>query len=301
MLAEMTIIFSGLAQAAPGGPVKTATKIALTTSGKIDMWTEFFSKGPVGPAIMALLLVVSVTCWAIIFSRYRVIGRARSQTGRFLDIFWKSTSLSAAYNQTKDLTQSPLVTLFRLGYSELQKLKKVGGGTAENGLRPSGTAMTGVDNIRRALARAQGAESTRLGKAITFLATTAYAGPLIGLFGTVWGIMGAFQDIGQQKMANLATVAPGLSVALITTVAGLMAAIPAVVAYNYFLRKIQVLEAEMDSFTADFLNIIDRDLLRRAHSGLIREELGTAPSPVTSESSLPAAAAGTSGAPTPKR
>ncbi len=293
MIAEMSFIFSGLAQAAP---VK-----APAATVHVDLLTRFFDQGLVGPAILGLLIVISVVCWAIIFSRGRVILRARNETGRFLDIFWKSTSLSAAFNQTKDLIHSPLGTLFRLGYSELQKLKKVTPGP-ENGLRPQGQTMVGLDNIRRALARAQGAESTRLGKSITFLATTAYSGPLIGLFGTIWGIMGSFQEIGQKATADLATVAPGISVALITTAGGLMAAIPAVVAYNYFLRKIQVLEAEMDSFTADFLNIIERDVLRRAHSTLLREGglPGTQPSPITSQASLPAAAAGTTGAPTPK-
>jgi biopolymer transport protein TolQ len=293
MIAEMSFIFSVLAQAAPakaaGPPVK------------VDLWTQFFAQGLVGPAIMGLLIVVSVVCWAIIFSRGRVILRARSETGKFLDIFWKSTSLSEAFNQTKGLSHSPLGTLFQLGYSELQKLKRVAAGP-ENGLRPAGQTLTGLDNIRRALSRAQGAESTRLGKSITFLATTAYSGPLIGLFGTIWGIMGSFQQIGQRASADLATVAPGISVALITTAGGLMAAIPAVVAYNYFLRKIQVLEAEMDSFTADFLNIIERDLLRRAHSTAVREGglPGAQPTPITSQASLPAAAAGTTGAPTPK-
>jgi biopolymer transport protein TolQ len=294
MIAEMSFIFSGLAQAAP---LKARAAVA-----HVDLVTQFFNQGLVGPAIMGLLIVVSVVCWAIIFSRGRVILRARNETGKFLDIFWKSTSLSAAFNQTKDLVHSPLGTLFRLGYSELQKLKKVAP-SAENGLRPpAGQTLVGLDNIRRALARAQGAESTRLGKSITFLATTAYSGPLIGLFGTIWGIMGSFQEIGQKATADLATVAPGISVALITTAGGLMAAIPAVVAYNYFLRKIQVLEAEMDSFTADFLNIIERDVLRRAHTTLLREGglPGTQPSPITSQASLPAAAAGTSGAPTPK-
>jgi biopolymer transport protein TolQ len=123
--------------------------------------------------------------------------------------------------------------------------------------------MVGVDNVKRALRRAVNMELTGLGKALPFLATTGNTTPFIGLFGTVWGIMNAFSGIGLKGSANLAVVAPGISEALIATAAGLSAAIPAVVAYNYFTNKVRVLESEMHNFSADFLNLIERDLIRR--------------------------------------
>jgi biopolymer transport protein TolQ len=124
-----------------------------------------------------------------------------------------------------------------------------------------GDELSGLDNITRAMKRSHTAEITHLESLVPFLATTGSTAPFIGLFGTVWGIMIAFQDIGKMGSANLATVAPGISEALIATATGLAAAIPAVIAYNYFNSKIKVLDAEMESFTSDFLNIIKRHFM----------------------------------------
>ena len=246
-----SVWLSGLVAQAPRQVVKKST------------WDLILEADPVVQLVMVLLALSSIVCWAIIFSKLRTLSRARSRTARFLDVFWKSASLSEAYKLTKDLFGSPLVTLFRLGYGELTKLHQMDQTARDLGGKRQ-AALAGLDNISRALNRARGSESTRLGRAITFLATTGNAAPFVGLFGTVWGIMVSFQDIYTQGSASLATVAPGISEALVATAAGLAAAIPAVIAFNFFLRRIQVLEAEMDSFTADFLNIIERDLLRRA-------------------------------------
>jgi len=123
--------------------------------------------------------------------------------------------------------------------------------------------MVAGDNVKRALRRAVNMELTGLGKALPFLATTGNTTPFIGLFGTVWGIMNAFRGIGLKGSASLAVVAPGISEALIATAAGLAAAIPAVVAFNYFNNKVHILESEMQNFSADFLNLVERDLMRR--------------------------------------
>jgi biopolymer transport protein TolQ len=122
--------------------------------------------------------------------------------------------------------------------------------------------FTGTDNIKRSLRRAITTEMTRMTQMVPFLATTGNTAPFIGLFGTVWGIMNSFVGIGQKGSANLAVVAPGISEALVATAAGLAAAIPAVIAYNFFMSKIRVVESELDSFSADLLNIIERDILR---------------------------------------
>ena len=124
------------------------------------------------------------------------------------------------------------------------------------------TRFTGTDNVQRALRRATATEMTRMTQMVPFLATTGNSAPFIGLFGTVWGIMSSFHSIGQKGSANLAVVAPGISEALVATAAGLAAAIPAVIAFNFFMSKIRVVESELRSFSADFLNIIERDILR---------------------------------------
>jgi biopolymer transport protein TolQ len=125
-----------------------------------------------------------------------------------------------------------------------------------------GARFTGTENINRSLRRAINSEMTRLTQMVPFLATTGNTTPFIGLFGTVWGIMNSFHNIGMRGSANLAVVAPGISEALIATAAGLAVAIPAVIAYNYFNQKILTIETELQSFSADFLNIIERDILR---------------------------------------
>ncbi|RME34608.1 MAG: Tol-Pal system subunit TolQ, partial [Deltaproteobacteria bacterium] len=148
---------------------------------------------------------------------------------------------------------SPLAVLFREGYRELARSQRpateTGGAVADLGR---------ADNVARALRRAMTSETQRLERYLTFLATTGSTAPFIGLFGTVWGIMDSFHGIGKTGSASLAVVAPGISEALIATAIGLVAAIPAVVAYNHFVSKVNVLTGEMDNFSQEFLNIVQR-------------------------------------------
>ena len=151
-----------------------------------------------------------------------------------------------------------------MGYVELKKLSQSGLSGAQSASGPGhslGTASWGTDNVKRSLRRAINTEVTRMTHSVPFLATTGNTTPFIGLFGTVWGIMNSFHGIGLRGSASLAVVAPGISEALIATAAGLAAAIPAVIAFNYFMQKIRVIESELQSFSADFLNIIERDIL----------------------------------------
>jgi len=145
--------------------------------------------------------------------------------------------------------------MFKAGYTELSKVRKRGSG---NNADSAFAELGELESIERSLNRAASSETTILEKLVPFLATTASAAPFIGLFGTVWGIMESFHDIGQVGNATLATVAPGISEALIATATGLAAAIPAVIGYNYFLQKIRVLGSEMGNFSSDFLNIVRR-------------------------------------------
>lgn len=215
--------------------------------------------GPVGILVLLLLLASSVASWAIIVLKYLHLRQAQQQSAAFLDTFWQSKRLDAIYQAAEKLSISPISQVFRAGYIELSKVTAQG--QAENG-EQSRTELGGIENVERALRRAMVAEGTYLESKVAFLATTGSAAPFVGLFGTVWGIMGAFQDIYLQGNANLATVAKPISEALIATAVGLFAAIPAVVAYNFFLSKINVLRSEMESFSSDFLNIVKRHFFK---------------------------------------
>ncbi|UCG81939.1 MAG: protein TolQ [Desulfobacterales bacterium] len=222
--------------------------------------------GPMVRLVLLLLLFFSIASWAIIFAKYRSIKRARKESAYFVELFWNSHDLSEAFAASKRLRHSPMAKVFRLAYVELKKVNRSQSSTTGDEVTDQTSLsqkMVAVDNIKRTLRRAVNMELTGLGRALPFLATTGNTTPFIGLFGTVWGIMNAFRGIGLRGSANLATVAPGISEALIATAAGLAAAIPAVVAYNYFTSKVRVLESEMQNFSADFLNLMERDLMRR--------------------------------------
>jgi biopolymer transport protein TolQ len=222
--------------------------------------------GPMVRFVLLLLLFFSITSWAIIFYKYRFIRKARKESAYFLDLFWNRQSLSKAFSASKQLQYSPLARVFRIAYLELKKVN-TSQSSSKEGETGRGTTssqdVAAVDNLKRALRRAANVELTGLNRALSFLATTGNTTPFIGLFGTVWGIMNAFRGIGLRGSASLAVVAPGISEALIATAAGLAAAIPAVVAYNYFNSKVRVLESEMHNFSADFLNLVERELIIR--------------------------------------
>ncbi len=207
--------------------------------------------------VLLLLLSFSVISWTIILFKFFQVQRAKSESERFMDFFWKSKRFDVIAAQVDRFANSPLSVLFKEGVSELKKV-------VENDGINTGTALStdlgGVENVSRALRRATNTEITRLEKYLTFLATTGSTSPFIGLFGTVWGIMTAFEGIGKTGSASLAVVAPGIAEALIATAIGLVAAIPAVMAYNHFQHKIRVLINEMDSFSSEFLNIVQRNI-----------------------------------------
>jgi biopolymer transport protein TolQ len=195
------------------------------------------------------LILMSIVCWAIIFKKWWQLRRANRESARFLDLFWKSKRLDAVYEKTGSYRRSPVAAVFKAGYQELAKLT-AGGKSGDDASQ----------NLERTLRRATAVENTTLESYVTFLATTGSTAPFIGLFGTVWGILRAFQKLGTAEVASIQVVGPDISHALIATAAGLVAAIPAVMAYNYFSNNIRVLETEMHNFSADFLNIVKRHL-----------------------------------------
>jgi biopolymer transport protein TolQ len=210
--------------------------------------------------ILLLLLFFSVVSWAIIFMKYRLIRKAKKENIAFLELYAKSIKLSELFAASKRFVNSPVAEVFRVGYAEQVNLSKL---TKDYQAMPESAAvssleMKGVDNVERSLHRACSAEITKLENALGFLATAGSVSPFIGLFGTVWGIMDTFRGIGARGSATLAVVAPGISEALIATAAGLAAAIPAVVFYNYFQNSIRNMAVEMDGFASELLNILER-------------------------------------------
>lgn len=186
--------------------------------------------------------------------------KARRQSDDFLDSFWGSKTLNEAYESAKEFTLSPEATVFVSGFHELRKISAARESSDRETLE---TQLATLDNVKRAMRKANVMEIDRLGRSLPFLATTGSATPFIGLFGTVWGIMTSFHDIGLRGSASLAVVAPGISEALVATAAGLAVAIPAVIFYNFYSNKLGEFESDIEYFSTDFLNLIERDFLTR--------------------------------------
>lgn len=205
--------------------------------------------------VLLSLLLSSVLSWTVIVMKQKTLKLARKESQAFLNTFWYGQDLEEIYSKSDQYANSPVANVFKAGFKELKKISQLEG-------KAGGMKSEGLDNISRALTRATMAEIGSLETRVGILATIASATPFIGLFGTVWGIINSFQGIGATGAANLAVVAPGISEALIATAAGLAAAIPAVMAYNYFIGRIKTLATEMDTFSHDFLNIVQRSLLK---------------------------------------
>jgi len=206
-----------------------------------------------------MLLGMSLLSWFVVGTKAVRIVAAHRQSAAFLDIFWSKDEgnkwpadrLEAIYARISQFDGSPLARVFHAGYVELAKVTS----------SERGSASDDIENVERSVKRAMGREMTTLENQLPILATTGSVGPFIGLFGTVWGIMNSFLSIGAEHGATLDVVAPGIAEALIATALGLAAAIPAVMAYNYFVRRIRVLESETEAFAADYLNIVKRHYL----------------------------------------
>jgi len=227
----------------------------------------FLQAGPVVKLVLALLILLSVICWGIILYKHLLLRRAHHNTRKFMDIFAGASSLMEVHQAIQILPSSPLQEMFEAGYLELSRLLGTAGTSGERPpVRNAGALLGpgGTENVERAMIKAKTRVNTTMEKYLTFLATTGSTAPFIGLFGTVWGIMSAFRNIGATGNANLATVAPGIAEALIATAVGLFAAIPAVVAYNFFLHRVRVLAKDMENFSTDLINLIERQLRRQA-------------------------------------
>ena len=227
---------------------------AAISGGVLDL---IWNAGPVVKLVLLLLLGFSFVSWGIIFYKYRVIKKAFAESRTFLEIFWEGRSLDLIYEDVKGLTTSPLSNIFRAGYIELVKMKRIAGsgrGPMLGAPAPGPLSSSYIDDIVKKIRWTSAAEVNHLEKYVSFLATTGSTAPFIGLFGTVWGIMDAFRHIGIKGAASISVVAPGISEALVATAIGLFAAIPAVVGYNYFVNKIRIIVKEVEGFTDDYVS-----------------------------------------------
>ena len=238
-----------------------AAKEGVSVGVNMNAWDAIWSASPIVQITLLILVGMSVACWAVIFAKRKQLDGLATANAPFSDLFWKASSLDDIFDSLKDHPQSNLARLFKAGYLELRKIadSNLVSGRKDSEATP---LLTGIDNLDRALRKATDEELAQMESRLSLLATTGSTGPFIGLFGTVWGIMGAFQKIGATKVASLAVVAPGISEALIATSVGLAAAIPATVAYNHYVSRIRKMEIELNSFAAHFLNIAKRNFFQ---------------------------------------
>jgi biopolymer transport protein TolQ len=211
--------------------------------------------------LLLFLVAASITSWAIIFTKSGQLKTLEKSNDEFSERFWKASSLEAVNEKLSDFPKSNLAHTFRAGYVELQSIAD---SSLSSGTSPGDTAprLSGLDNLERALRKRIDNEISDAESRLGFLATTGSTAPFVGLLGTVIGIMTSFTGIAASGSASLAVVAPGIAEALFSTAVGLFAAIPAVVAYNYFIGRIRKLEIELNNFASDFLNIAKRNFFR---------------------------------------
>jgi biopolymer transport protein TolQ len=212
---------------------------------EVNFWELVKNSGPVTLAVLGTLVICSLSSWTIIFSKWSGFRRARNANLRFLRAFRKSTRLDAVAAATEQFRAAPLVVVFDFGYSEV--------------CRQISARVLNKVALERTLQIGMSEEISRLEQSMNWLATIATVSPFIGLFGTVFGIIDAFQQLALEGSASMAAVAPGIASALITTGVGLFAAIPAAVFYNYFGNAVKEMGARMDDFSLEFLNMTERN------------------------------------------
>ena len=212
----------------------------------------FLAADIVVKTVMAILLLLSVWCWAIIFAKWRTVRRLNKQADQFEDAFWSGGSLDELYDRVSAASRDPMTGVF---VAAMREWRKSSGG---DGARGFGVGLK--DRLERTMHVAIGRELTLAEKGMTVLASTGSTAPFIGLFGTVWGIMNSFTAIAAEKTTNLAVVAPGIAEALFATAMGLFAAIPATIAYNKFAADMGQFTARLENFAGDFQSILSRQI-----------------------------------------
>ena len=220
----------------------------------------FWDSGPMAKVVFAVLALMSVFSWAIMISKLLQYRRADSDGEEFLEVFRRSKRFSEVNAAAGRLGGTPMVGLFQAGYAEIDAQVKAAQEQAKaSKIPPSTFRVKSLEGVERSLRRAIAVEQAVLNRGTSFLATTASASPFIGLFGTVWGIMVAFNEIGATGSTSITAVAPGIAEALINTAAGLVAAIPALVGFNHFAARLRDMRSQMQDFILEFMNLTERN------------------------------------------
>jgi biopolymer transport protein TolQ len=224
-----------------------------------SFWSLIVQSGPIAQAVLLILLFFSVLSWTIIIKKHKVYKEIEQQSIEFHEDFQKSSSLSEIYRDCERYPMSPLAGIFKSGYQELNHRVQTAKNEDDSSQEAQRQAvLMGIGGLERTLKKAAMAEMMGMERSLSWLATTGAVTPFIGLFGTVVGIINAFQGLGQGATTTIQAVAPGISEALVATAAGLFAAIPAVIGYNHFISRLRHFGAEMDDFSVEFLNLIER-------------------------------------------
>jgi len=224
-----------------------------------SFWSLVGNSGPIAQMVLLVLLFFSLFSWGIIFQKVRFYKEVGRQSQAFYDRFRRTSSLSELYSKCERFPQSPLAGIFKGGYEELsQQIEPPSSGDDSPQLTLNPGKLKSLSSVERALQKMAHTEMTVLEASLPWLATTGAVSPFIGLFGTVIGIINAFQGLGEGAVTTIQAVAPGSSEALVATAAGLFAAIPAVIAYNHFVSRLKLFGVEMDDFSAEFLNTVER-------------------------------------------
>jgi len=231
-------------------PLLTSTAYAATAQFRGNIGTMIVDAAPVVKLVLLVLFIFSIFSWGIIIQRWIMFTRARKRSKAILDAVARSSTMTKIKDVIAKAGECPVANMFEEALDEVNKL------TGKTGM----ISQAMIPNIEARLTNAHARQSMELGYGLGFLASISNASPFIGLFGTVWGIMDSFRHIALMGSANLATVAPGISEALIATAAGLFVAIPAVLFYNYFTSLIAHASAQMDQFQMDFINLLRRGM-----------------------------------------
>lgn len=261
---------SSAKQPAEVTPLETATEVDISEQG---IFGRAMQGGLVVFTCLLLLIGFSIMTWAVVVGKIVFLLNIQKSSDAFIKSFWDSRSLNDLNGKLADYPYSPVREVFRCGYAELVR----GSQLRETAISNEIAITAALDNLNRALGKAKAHERRRMEKFMSLLAIVSSASPFVGLFGTVWGIMGAFEGIARSGSASLAAVAPGISEALIATAFGLAAAIPAVIGYNVFAARVRNISGNIEGFIADFLNIVERYLVSDRTKGTAVSSSGSNP------------------------
>ena len=235
--------------------IQSIPLLLASTANSPSIIDLFLEAGIMAKVVFVVLAGMSIASWAIMVNKIMQYRKADRDGDQFLEVFRRSKRFSEVNAVASRLSGTPMVGLFQAGYAEIDAQVKAAQESAQGG----GLRVKSLEGVERSLRRAIGVEQKVLSRGSSFLATTAAAAPFIGLFGTVWGIMVAFNEIGATGSTSITAVAPGIAEALVNTAAGLVAAIPALVGYNYFGARLRDMRHQMQDFVLEFMNLTERN------------------------------------------